>query len=112
MGRITGLIGPNGAGKTTTFNVCSGLVRPKSGTVSIIDTIYEALARLVERGALLVIVEQFVQRVLELAGTVYILSPGQACPSRRLTPSLPTRSTSATSGSSNRFDGARWPDVV
>jgi ABC-type branched-subunit amino acid transport system ATPase component/ABC-type branched-subunit amino acid transport system permease subunit len=33
VGRITGLIGPNGAGKSTLFNVCSGLVRPSSGTV-------------------------------------------------------------------------------
>jgi ABC-type branched-subunit amino acid transport system ATPase component len=32
-GQITGLIGPNGAGKTTIFNVCSGLVRPRAGTV-------------------------------------------------------------------------------
>jgi ABC-type branched-subunit amino acid transport system ATPase component/branched-subunit amino acid ABC-type transport system permease component len=32
-GRITGLIGPNGAGKTTLFNVCSGLIQPKSGAV-------------------------------------------------------------------------------
>ena len=35
VGAITGLIGPNGAGKTTTFNVCSGLVRPTSGTVRL-----------------------------------------------------------------------------
>jgi ABC-type branched-subunit amino acid transport system ATPase component len=33
VGRITGLIGPNGAGKSTLFDVCSGLVRPSSGTV-------------------------------------------------------------------------------
>jgi ABC-type branched-subunit amino acid transport system ATPase component/branched-subunit amino acid ABC-type transport system permease component len=33
VGTITGLIGPNGAGKSTLFNVCSGLVRPSSGTV-------------------------------------------------------------------------------
>src|SRR5258705_2018819 len=32
-GRITGLIGPNGAGKSTLFNVVSGLVRPRPGTV-------------------------------------------------------------------------------
>ena len=35
LGRITGLIGPNGAGKTSTFNVCSGLVKPSAGTVSL-----------------------------------------------------------------------------
>jgi ABC-type branched-subunit amino acid transport system ATPase component len=34
-GKITGLIGPNGAGKTTVFNACSGLVRPRSGTVQL-----------------------------------------------------------------------------
>ncbi len=33
--QITGLIGPNGAGKTTTFNVCSGLLRPTTGTVHL-----------------------------------------------------------------------------
>ncbi|MEV8517005.1 ABC transporter ATP-binding protein [Dactylosporangium sp. NPDC051484] len=32
-GKITGLIGPNGAGKSTLFNVVSGLVRPRTGTV-------------------------------------------------------------------------------
>ncbi len=33
IAQITGLIGPNGAGKTTTFNVCSGLLRSKRGSV-------------------------------------------------------------------------------
>ena len=32
---IVGLVGPNGAGKTTMFGVLSGLVRPRSGTVSL-----------------------------------------------------------------------------
>jgi ABC-type branched-subunit amino acid transport system ATPase component len=34
-GAITGLVGPNGAGKTTLFGVLSGLLRPKSGRVSL-----------------------------------------------------------------------------
>jgi ABC-type branched-subunit amino acid transport system ATPase component len=33
--RLTGLIGPNGAGKTTVFNACTGLVRPKEGSVRL-----------------------------------------------------------------------------
>jgi branched-chain amino acid transport system ATP-binding protein len=32
-GKACGLIGPNGAGKTTFFNVLSGFVRPRTGTV-------------------------------------------------------------------------------
>ena len=32
-GEIVGLIGPNGAGKTTLFNMVSGALVPKSGTI-------------------------------------------------------------------------------
>lgn len=35
---ITAVIGPNGAGKTTLFNLVSGAIRPKRGTVSIEGT--------------------------------------------------------------------------
>ncbi|CAN5560155.1 ABC transporter ATP-binding protein [soil metagenome] len=34
-GQIHGLIGPNGAGKSTLFNVASGLVQPRHGTVRL-----------------------------------------------------------------------------
>ena len=34
-GRILGLLGPNGAGKTTTMRIMVHLMRPTSGTVTI-----------------------------------------------------------------------------
>jgi branched-chain amino acid transport system ATP-binding protein len=43
----------------------------------IVDKIYDALGQLVQRGMSLVIVEQYVQKVLELANTVVVLSKGQ-----------------------------------
>ena len=36
-GGACGLVGPNGAGKTTFFNVLSGFVRPRTGTVRAFD---------------------------------------------------------------------------
>ena len=35
-GELVGFIGPNGAGKTTTLKVCSGLLHPTSGFVSVL----------------------------------------------------------------------------
>jgi branched-chain amino acid transport system ATP-binding protein len=43
----------------------------------IVDKIYEALSLLAQRGMSLIIVEQYVQRALERADTVYILSRGE-----------------------------------
>ena len=37
-GGITGLIGPNGAGKTTLFNVITGVLEPRTGTVHLDGT--------------------------------------------------------------------------
>jgi branched-chain amino acid transport system ATP-binding protein len=34
-GRVIGVIGPNGAGKTTLFNVVSGFVTPRSGSLTL-----------------------------------------------------------------------------
>lgn len=55
----------------------------------VIDAIYESLGKLVARGLSLVLVEQYVQRVLQLASTVYILSRGEvvhAGPADKVTP--------------------------
>ena len=35
-GTITCIVGPNGAGKSTVFRVISGLIKPKSGTVTFL----------------------------------------------------------------------------
>jgi branched-chain amino acid transport system ATP-binding protein len=43
----------------------------------VVDRIYEVLGQLVARGMAAVIVEQYVQRALDLATTVYILSRGE-----------------------------------
>jgi branched-chain amino acid transport system ATP-binding protein len=43
----------------------------------IVDKIYEALRHLVQSGISVVVVEQYVQKALDLARTVYILSRGE-----------------------------------
>jgi branched-chain amino acid transport system ATP-binding protein len=43
----------------------------------MVDKIYDALAELVTRGMSLIVVEQYVQKALALAKTVYILSRGE-----------------------------------
>ncbi|MBO0727748.1 MAG: ABC transporter ATP-binding protein [Acidimicrobiaceae bacterium] len=43
----------------------------------IVERIFEVLAELVQRGMSVVVVEQYVQRALDLAQTVYILSNGE-----------------------------------
>ena len=44
-GTITGFLGPNGAGKTTTLRALLGLVRPTSGTATIMGKAYRDLNR-------------------------------------------------------------------
>ena len=41
---LIGLVGPNGAGKTTLFGVCSGLLRPAAGRVSLLGQVVTGLS--------------------------------------------------------------------
>ncbi len=53
-GRVTGFLGPNGAGKSTTMRAILGLVRPTSGTTTVLGRPYRDLDRPERRvGALL-----------------------------------------------------------
>ena len=53
-GRITGFLGPNGAGKSTTMRVILGLVRPTSGSTTVLGSPYRELSQPEKRvGALL-----------------------------------------------------------
>jgi len=41
--RVTGFLGPNGAGKTTTLRAIVGLLRPTSGTATVLGRVYREL---------------------------------------------------------------------
>jgi ABC-2 type transport system ATP-binding protein len=44
-GHVTGFLGPNGAGKSTTLRMMLGLVRPTSGTATVLGMPYASLDR-------------------------------------------------------------------
>ena len=44
-GQVTGFLGPNGAGKSTTLRMALGLVRPTSGSATVLGLPYASLDR-------------------------------------------------------------------
>jgi len=85
--RMAQTAGSMSGGEQQMLALCRALItRPRLVVVDeaslglaplIVDRIYEVLAQLVARGVSLVVVEQYVQRALDLATTVYILSRGE-----------------------------------
>ncbi|HLI50942.1 MAG TPA: ATP-binding cassette domain-containing protein [Thermomicrobiaceae bacterium] len=52
-GEVYGFLGPNGAGKTTTMKMLVGLIRPTSGTITVLGKAPGAPAMLAETGSLI-----------------------------------------------------------
>src|SRR5689334_17784136 len=51
-GEVYGFLGPNGAGKTTTLRMLLGLIRPTSGTVSVLGRAPGSPAALAQTGSM------------------------------------------------------------
>jgi ABC-2 type transport system ATP-binding protein len=48
-GAFYGLLGPNGAGKTTTISIISGILKPKSGSLEVLDKNWDSEAKAIKK---------------------------------------------------------------
>src|SRR6478735_1851935 len=51
-GQICGLLGRNGAGKTTLFKILCGLIKPDSGSISMISSCAKPVGAIIEKPGL------------------------------------------------------------
>ena len=84
-GSLIGVIGPIGAGKSALIGPLGGALRPSSGAILldgvglapiVIDRLYEAPGALRRAGLTMIIIEQDVERALDIAGRAYVLEHG------------------------------------
>ncbi|MGW4519349.1 ABC transporter ATP-binding protein [Streptomyces sp. NPDC004393] len=96
-GEVFGLLGPNGAGKTTTMRMLLGLIRPDSGTATVLGESLPPKRRLTQIGAM--IEEPAFHPQLSGRENLHVLSDlGSAVSAQRISDTLETAGLNPSDG--------------